>query len=202
MVVIQELFGLNDNIRRIANRLAGEGYIALAPNLYSRPGGFGRFCVTSLMKAMLNNGVEQQPVRDLKAAVAYLQQQPFVHAERIGVTGFCMGGGYAILLACASDQVKGSVAFYGRNPSPIDAVANIRCPLLYPYGASDRLVRGGVPKLKEALKRQGKQYEVKAYPNTGHSYMNDSRRSYRRDVAEGSWKHLLAFFGEHLKETP
>lgn len=198
IVVIHEIFGLNDNIRGITDRFAGEGYVGLAPNLYSRPGGVARFCVTQMVKAFMNNSVDQQAVRDLKAAVTYLQAREDVRGDRIGVVGFCLGGGYSILLACASDQIKGSVVFYGRNPSPIDAVANIQCPVLYFYGRNDRFIRSGVPKLEESLRSHGKPYEIKSYPNASHSFMNDQRSSYRPEVAADAWRQTLEFFEHHL----
>jgi carboxymethylenebutenolidase len=199
VVVLHEVFGVNHNIRGIADRLAMEGYVALAPDLYSRPGGFARFCATQMVKAFMNNSVDQQAVRDLKSAVAYLQGLESVQADRIGVVGFCLGGGYSLLLACASDQVKASVVFYGRNPAPIEAVASIQCPLLFFYGEEDRFIRDGVPKLQEAMRRHGKQMEVHAYPNASHSFMNDRRRSYRPEAASDAWRHTLEFFRRHLK---
>ncbi len=198
VVVIHELFGLNDNIRSIADRFAAEGFVALAPNLFSRPGGIPRFCVTQMVKAFIASAVDQVAVRDLTAAVAYLQGLEGVSAERTGVVGFCLGGGYALLVACASDEVKASVAFYGRNPGAIDAVANIRCPVLYFYGENDRFIRGGVPKLEQAMHDHGKRLTVRSYPDASHSFMNDQRKSFRPGPAEDAWQHTLSFFREHL----
>ena len=197
MLVIHEVFGLNEDIRSITGRFAKEGYIALAPNLYSRAG-FVRYCITDLVKSFMNNKVGQQGVRDLQAAVAYLQALEGVRKESAGVVGFCMGGGFALLLACASDQIQGSVAFYGRNPKPIDAVAGITCPIMFIYGEDDRFIRGGVPNLEDALKRHGKDYSIKSYPYASHSFMNSRRGSYRKDAAEDSWRSILDFFSSHL----
>ena len=198
VVVIHELFGLNDNIRRITDRFAAEGFVALAPNLFSRPGGIPRFCVTQMVKAFITASVDQVAVRDLTAAVTYLKGLDAVRADRTGVVGFCLGGGFALLVACASDEIKAGVSFYGRNPGRIDAVADIQCPILYFYGKNDRLVRGGVPKLEQAMRDHGKSLTVRSYPNASHSFMNDGRGSYRPEAADDAWRHMLGFFREHL----
>ncbi len=198
LLVIHEIFGLNDNIRGIADRFATEGYLAMAPNLYSRPGGIARFCVTQMVKAFATHSINQQAIRDLNAAVAYLQGLEDVRSEGIDVVGFCLGGGYALMLACTSHDVKASVVFYGRNPSPIDVVADIECPVMYLYGENDRFVRRDVPELKAAMRANGKSFDITAYPGAGHSFMNDRRRSYRPDVAEDAWPRILKFFADNV----
>ncbi len=200
LIVIHEMYGLNDNIRDIATRFADEGYAAMAPNLYSRVGGAARFCMTQLFKAFIKLKMDQRAVRDLRGAVAHLQSMNGVNWDRVGVVGFCMGGGFSLLLACASNQVKTSVVFYGRNPSPIDSVAGLNCPLLFMYGEDDKMIAKGVPKLRSALESHGKSFETQSYRGAGHSFMNDTRGGFRPDAADDAWKRTVAFLDATLKD--
>ena len=200
LIVIHEMYGLNDNIRGIATRFADEGYAAMAPNLYSRIGGAARFCMTQLFKAFVRLKVDQRAVRDLRGAVAHLQSMNGVKWDRVGVVGFCMGGGFSLLLACASNQVKTSVVFYGRNPSPVDSVSELNCPLLFMYGEDDKMIAKGVPKLRSALESHGKSFEERSYPGAGHSFMNDTSGSFRPDAASDAWKRTIAFLDATLKD--
>ena len=200
LVVIHELYGLNDNIRDIATRFSDEGYAAMAPNLYSRFGGVARFCMTQLFKALIKPRLDQRAVRDLRGAVAHLQSMAGVRWDRIGVVGFCMGGGFSLLLAISTNQVKSSVVFYGRNPTPIEDVAELNCPLLFVYGEDDKMISGGVPKLRAELDAQGKSYEMQSYPDAGHSFMNDKRKDFRPEAAQDAWQRTLAFLDANLKD--
>ena len=110
-----------------------------------------------------------------------------------------MGGGYALLLACTAKQIKATVVFYGRNPSPIEAVTDIQSPVLFFYGEEDRMIRGGVPRLEEAMRRHGKGIETKSYPDAGHSFMNHTRGGYRREAAEDAWTRTIGFYNQRLK---
>jgi carboxymethylenebutenolidase len=200
LIVIHEMYGLNDNIRDIATRFADEGYAVMAPNLYSRVGGAVRFCMTQLFKAFIKMKMDQRAVRDLRGAVVHLQSMNGVNWDRVGVVGFCMGGGFSLLLACAYNQVNTSVVFYGRNPSPIDLVAGLNCPLLFMYGEDDKMIAKGVPKLRSALESNGKSFETHSYPGTGHSFMNDARGSFRPDTASDAWKRTIAFLDATLND--
>src|SRR5512136_1995323 len=127
VVVIHEAFGLNDNIRDIARRLANEGYAALAVDLFA--GRNRMVCMFRFMGGMLTNSLNHQGIKDLQAALTYLTQQSGVDAQRVGAIGFCMGGGLAIGWACTHDRLKVIAPFYGVNPRPLKAVARA-CPVV------------------------------------------------------------------------
>lgn len=200
LVVIQEWWGITDHMKDVTARLAREGYVALAPDLYHGQ-------VTSQMAEaanLMSTLKRESALADLNGAVDYLKGQPFVRQDRIGVTGFCMGGTYALLLACQNSTIKVSVPFYGEIPSPIDPLAQLNGPLLYLYGEDDaRITMDDVNRLREGLKRYNKVGEVKTYPGAPHAFFNDTRPEvYRPEAARDAWQRTLAFLGKHLSSLP
>src|SRR3989441_11330269 len=142
VLVIQEAFGLNDHIKDVARRIAGEGYVALAPDLYWR-GGKGRTVgYDQLPEAigLMQSLKDPEIVSDLGSAIAYLEKQPFVRTDRIGITGFCMGGRVAYLAACElPDKIKASAPFYGGG-LPAEKTAQLKCPVLALFGEEDAYI--------------------------------------------------------------
>jgi carboxymethylenebutenolidase len=205
VLVLQEWWGLNDHIKDIAMRLAREGYVALAPDLYSRQGSK----VTSdpaEAGALMGNMQDDLVLKDLRAAVAYVKNQPQVNAAKIGVIGFCMGGTYALLAAENLPDIKASVPFYGqivydRPGGPIDQVDKLGCPLLYIYGEADGWITGDhVDRLEAALKRHRKSGQVVRYRGAPHAFFNDTRPdTYRPNEARDAWDRTLKFFAQYLK---
>ena len=196
VIVIQEWWGLNDNIKDIAQRFAAEGFAALAPDLYhgkvvNEPDAAGK-----AMMAMDMNRAS----KELTKAADYLAVQPYTAGRGIGATGFCMGGGLALTLACDSPQIKAVAPFYGVNPSPIDKVANIQGPVFAVYAEHDAWAGPAVrEELARALTRHGKQHEIKVYPGTEHAFFNDTRREvYREAAAKDAWERVLALFRANL----
>lgn len=195
LVVIHEAFGLNENIKDIARRLAGEGYAALAVDLFS---GHNRaICMMRLFGGMTLNSLDHGGIRNLKAALGFLAAQPSVDAQRLGAIGFCMGGGMAIAWACTDDRLKAIAPFYGSNPRPFEAVARL-CPVVGSYPTGDFTTRGGL-KLDEALDRYGVPHDIKIYPGARHSFFNDTSRMHSPAAAQDSWQRVLAFFDEHVR---
>lgn len=196
VIVIQEWWGLNDHIKDVANRYAGEGYVALAPDLFhgkvtADPNEAGK-----LMSALS----EADALRDLNAGVDYLKGLPYVNRGRVGVTGFCMGGSYALLLPCRNLEIKAAAPYYGQVP-PEKTLANLACPILYIYGDADSwITMDDVKRLEAALKKHKKAGEVKIYHGAPHAFFNDSRPDvYRQREARDAWSRTLAFFAKHLK---
>lgn len=202
VLVIMEAFGLNDHIKGVAQRIAAEGYVTLAPDVYHRSGaletaGYDDLpAALQLMGALTDDGI----VSDMKAAIATLERDGSVKADRIGITGFCMGGRISYLTACAlPDKIKASAPFYGGG-IPIDRTATLQAPVLAFFGDDDPFIPMDAVKALEAeAKAKGKNVEVVVYPKAPHGFFCDERDSHRPEAAKDSWEKLKAFFAKHLK---
>ncbi len=199
VVILHEWWGLNDHIKDIAMRFAHEGFVALAPDLYSRTGNNVTKDPSEAAKLMESLS-SQAALRDLNAATKYLTQQPFVDGWKIGVAGFCMGGTLVLTMATHNSDVKAAVPFYGKVP-PIETFRYLLCPVLYHYGAKDGWVtKQEVERLKQGLEQHGKPGTVHIYPEAGHAFFNDTRpEAYSPDDAKLAWQRTLVFFKEHLR---
>jgi carboxymethylenebutenolidase len=140
----------------------------------------------------LKNGV----VRDLRSALDCLGARPDVDGARIGAIGFCMGGTYALQLACVGAGIKVASLFYGMNPRPMEAVARA-CPLVGSYPEKD-FTAGAGRKLDAALDGYGVTHDVKVYPGARHSFFNDRGGAHDPEAAADAWRRTLSFFREHL----
>lgn len=196
VIVVQEWWGLDDHIKDVARRFAQEGFAALAPDLYRGKVAAEPNEAQKLMMALDMNKASQELVR----AADYLASQPFVNGRGIGAIGFCMGGGLALTLACDSPHVRAAAPFYGANPNPVDKVQHLRGPVLVVHAEHDGWVNAQVrEQLEAALKRYGKQYELRVYPGTQHAFFNDTRPEvYHREAAADAWNRVLTLFRENL----
>jgi carboxymethylenebutenolidase len=204
VLLLMEAFGLTSHIRDVARRIAGEGYVVLAPDLYHREPGQRTFSYDELDEAMatmyrldLADGLEH----DLRAALAYLKGRPDVHADRIGVTGFCLGGGVTFFCAVAlSDQIAAAAGFYGMVPNEwLERADAIDVPLLLFFGGLDPFIPlGRVAQIKQRLAEAGKDAQIELYREADHGFFCDERESYDADAAADAWRKLIAFFGRHL----
>lgn len=202
VLVIQEAFGLNVHIKEVARRVAAEGYVALAPDLYWR-GGKGRSVrYDQLAEAigLMQSVKDADVVADVRSAITHLEAQPFVRADRIGITGFCMGGRVSYLAACEiPGKIKACAPFYGGG-IPVEKTASLQAPVLAFFGAEDGFIPlAQVEHLKAELTRLGKQAEVVVYQGAGHGFFCDERESYRADAAKDSWERLKKFLAAHLR---
>lgn len=199
VIVVQEWWGLTDHIKDIARRYAAEGYVAIAPDLYSR---FGHVLTTDAGEAgkLMNTLKQEDGLVDLTATVAYLKSVPEVDATRIGVTGFCMGGSYALTLPCMNSEIKAAVPFYGQVPNPDTPIQRLNCPVLYLYGEDDGwITKADVQRLAAALKKYNKAGEIKTYPGAPHAFFRDTDPSvYRPEAAKDAWARTKAFLKQHL----
>lgn len=199
VIVVQEWWGLNGHIRDIARRFAREGYVAVAPDLYSRQG--HRVASDANTAAQLMGGLKMdEGIADLKASLGWIRAQKRTHTSRIAITGYCMGGGYALLLACESSELAATAPFYGEIPAD-DKIAKLGCPIFYAYDANDGWIqRKDVDRLAADLKKYGKKGAVKIYPDCSHGFFNDTRPDvYNAAAAKDAWAHTLALFAENLK---
>ncbi len=202
VLVIQEAFGLNAHIKDVARRIAGEGYVALAPDMFWRGGRCRTAGYDQLPQALQLMGElrDDDVIADVGSAIAYLEGQPFVRRGRIGITGFCMGGRIAYLVACAlPEKIAAAVPFYGGG-IPVERTAGLRAPVLAFFGDQDPFIPlDQVERLKQEAARLGKPVEVVVYPGAPHGFFCNERDSYRREAAADAWERLKRFFAQHLR---
>ncbi len=211
ILVVQEIFGVHEYIQDVCRRLAKEGYLALAPEMYVRQGDPARYTeIPRLLSEVVNKVPDEQVMSDLDAAVAWAGQNGG-NVNRLGITGFCWGGRVVWLYAAHNPRLKAGVAWYGklvgeedelRPRHPVDVAADINAPVLGLYGEDD----SGIPlntidKMKVALAKgseAAQASEFVVYPAAPHAFHADYRPSYREDAAKSGWKRALAWFEKYL----
>ncbi|MBV8200203.1 MAG: dienelactone hydrolase family protein, partial [Acidobacteria bacterium] len=195
LIVIHEWWGLNDNIKAMTRRLAGEGYTALAVDLYG-----GKTADSPDGAKQLMGGVMANPapaLAALRAAGDYLRQQG---APKVGVIGWCFGGGWSLQAALDNPQgIDAAVMYYGRPEEDRARLERLRAPLLGLFGAQDQgIPPAAVHKMEATLKELGRSVEIHVYDGAGHAFANPSGTNYRPQAAEDAWKRTVAFFKQHL----
>lgn len=209
VIVIHENMGLTDHIKDVTRRLAKEGFIGLGVDLLSREGGTMAFNTPQDSTAAIGRLPDDQMIGDITAAVTYLKGTG-VGAPKVGITGFCFGGGVVVKAAEKSKGLDAAVAFYGpltanNAPGRIDPTkeaASLTCPLMGNYGALDQLSQA-IPAFQDAAKASGKPLDFKVYENTGHAFNNDTRPfannlGYVPASAVDAWTRTLAWFRKYL----
>jgi carboxymethylenebutenolidase len=196
ILVIHEWWGLNDNIKAMTRRLAGEGYTALAVDLYDGKVADNPDGAKQLMGAVMANPAAALAV--LRAADDYLKRQG---ASKIGVIGWCFGGAWSLQTALELPQgIDAAVVYYGRPESDRARLERLRAPLLGFFGADDQSIPpAAVREMEATLKQLGKDVEIHIYDGAGHAFANPSGTSYRPAAADDAWKRTVAFFKQHLK---
>src|SRR5215212_5953855 len=194
LVVIHEIYGLNDNIRGIAGRFAEQGYAALAVDLFSNRNRV--LCMMQLIHGMMIRPLNNRVVSDLQSSIGFLQQQPGVDRNRIGAVGFCMGGGYALQLAITDKGMKAASAFYGAVPKPLETFAQ-SCPIIGSYPEKDFSAEGA-RELDAVLEKNNIPHDIKFYENTQHSFFRKQSNPFEVEASKDAWQRMLSFFGEHL----
>ena len=208
ILVVQEIFGVHEHIKDICRRLAKEGYMAIAAELYARQGSVaGMTDIQEIISKVVAKVPDEQVMSDLDATVAYAKASGTADTARLGITGFCWGGRIVWLYAAHNPAVKAGVAWYGKlvgDPGPltpkhpIDRVGDLAAPVLGLYGAADT----GIPvdtieKMRSACQAAGKICEFVIYPDTPHAFNADYRPSYREGPAKDGWARMLAWFRSH-----
>jgi carboxymethylenebutenolidase len=211
LVVAQEAWGVNEHIRDVCRRFAGEGFVSIAPELFHRSGRgiappYGDFSmVQPFMAALTNAGIEE----DVRAALAHLRVTEHVPAERCGIVGFCLGGFVAFLAGCRTDPAA-IVSYYGGGivharpgiglAPVLPEAGRIAAPILLFFGEEDASVssdqRGAIRARLESL---GKDFEIVSYPEAGHAFFCDARPSFRPAPAADSWRRTLDFLARTLR---
>lgn len=194
VVVVHENRGLNPYIEDVARRVAKAGFIALAPDGLSSVGGYpgndekGRELQSQVDPTKLMN--------DFFAAIEFLMHHDAV-TGKVGITGFCYGGGVANAAAVAYPELAAAVPFYGRQPKTED-VPRIKAPLLLHYGELDSRINEGWPAYEAALKANNKVYQGYIYPGVNHGFHNDSTPRYDKAAAELAWTRTIDWFRKYL----
>jgi carboxymethylenebutenolidase len=201
IVVIQEWWGLTDWIKDNARRLAKQGYVTLAPDLYR-----GKVAKTPMVARQLMGGLpKDRPLRDLKAAVDVLAKHDKVDKSRIGSIGWCMGGGFSLQLALHDPRIKASAICYGRVVTDADKLKPLKAAVLGIFGEQDKgIPPSDVEKFEKALKEAGKKIDRIKEFKAGHGFMRPSsddgeNPAYREEEAKKAWKDIDRFFAKHLK---
>jgi carboxymethylenebutenolidase len=215
LIVIEEIWGMNDHIRSVADRFAAEGYSVLSPELL--PEGLLAMLTPQFEKDLFDpekrNEAQpklreaMQPIHQpdyakktmaiLKECVGYLLADEGVDGN-IAVLGFCFGGTYSFHLAANDDRIKVAIPFYGQAPSE-EEIPNINIPVLAFYGEEDTRLMEELPKLKEEMQKQSKDFEAVVYPGVGHAFFNDTNpHAYDAKTAHDAWDKTLTFLKQHI----
>jgi len=204
VVVIQHAGGVDDFIQTMTRRIADAGYAAIAPDLYHRDDPASSDDAMTRMGRLRDANI----VTDVRAAIDHIQADGRTDGQRIGITGFCMGGRVAYLLATRDERLRAAVVFYGGNimvpwgggPAPFEGTADIACPILGLFGSDDANPSpADVKKLDSELTRLGKSHEFQSYAGAGHAFMNEGRPSYRAEAAADAWTKCVGWFDRHLR---
>lgn len=207
LLLVYEALGMNAVIAQTARDLATEAWTVLVPDLFAR--GAKPLCVARCLRAVATG--EGAPVRDLESARAFLAAQPGVDAERLGVIGFCMGGGFALVLAMTG-KYRASAPFYGMAPKQMPR----SCPVVASYGGKDKVLAKDPERLRGNLVELGVPHDVKVYPDAGHSFYTEPAGrvmeligpytpmslGYHEESANDARERVVAFFHEHLDGRP
>jgi carboxymethylenebutenolidase len=215
LIVLEEIWGLNDQIRGVADRFAAAGFSVLAPELIGKE---VREALTPDMSDALFDPERRDALQPrLRAALAPLREPEYARGAiealqealdyliadewtngKAGVLGFCFGGTYVFHLATKDPRLGAAVPFYGQPPR-LEDVPKIGCPILAFYGDEDEALMETLPVLQEAMDTAGKRFEAVVYPGAGHAFFNETNeRMYRPQYAEAAWEKSLAFLTEEL----
>jgi carboxymethylenebutenolidase len=196
VIVIHENRGLNPHIEDVARRVALEGFLALAPDALSPVGGTPPD--ESKAIELIGKLDEQSTVNNFVAAVNYLKTHP-LSTGKVGVIGFCWGGGMANQLAVNSPDLKAAVPFYGRQPAP-EAVPKIKASLLLHYAGLDEGINKGIAAYEAALKKANIDYKIYMYEGAQHAFFNDTNAArYNKEAAQLAWTRTVSFLNQKLK---
>jgi carboxymethylenebutenolidase len=195
LIVIHEWWGLNDNVETMARMLARSGYSALAVDLYGGKVAEAPDAARALMEGVKQAGADS----NLEQAYAYLESER--KAPRIGVIGWCFGGGWSLQTALLlPDKIDATVIYYGRLVSDRDRLAALKMPILAFFGAEDQSIPvADVHAFESTLKDLGKDVEVHVYDGAGHAFANPSGTRYQPEAAKDAWERTQAFFAKHLQ---
>lgn len=199
ILVCHENRGLTPHIQDVTRRFAKAGYVGLAVDLLSRQGGSAALGQENVPGA-LGNISPDQFVEDFKSGWQYLQGQPVADAARVGMTGFCFGGGVTWRVATQMPELLAAVPFYGPHP-PLEDVPSIQAAVLAIYGELDSRINSGIPAIEQAMLKNGKIYEKMIYQGADHAFHNDTGGRYHPEAARDAWERTLAWFEQYVRNA-
>jgi carboxymethylenebutenolidase len=197
VLVCHENRGLTEHIHDVTRRLAKSGYVGLAVDLLSREGGTDRLEPAGI-SGVLGNANTDRFVEDFQSGMQYLQTLSYVRGDRIGMVGFCFGGGITWRVATRTPELKAAVPFYGPGPA-LSEIPNITAPVLAIYGGNDQRINAGIPDLEAAMQQHNKTFEKIIYPGANHAFHNDTGANYNAEAARDAWMKTIAWFDRYLK---
>lgn len=202
VLICHENRGLTDHIRDVARRWAAQGYVAAALDLLSREGGTANITDPAEIPALLTQQADaQRHIDDFKAAAAFYGTREFADTNRLGMTGFCFGGGITWRCATQMPEMKGAAPYYGP-PPPLDAVPNIKAAVLGVYSDDpDDFANEGLEELVEALEAAGVTFQIEVYPGTQHAFHNDTGPRWNEEQAVEAWNDTVAWFTTYVKDA-
>ena len=226
VIVVQEIFGINSNIRSITDRFAEAGFFAVAPAIFHREGTSEGVRGTNpvysyagiagvpedppaqeVRAAAIGNLRDENIILDINTTIEWLNKHPRVDSGKIGIVGFCAGGRITYMAAAACPGIGAAVDYYGGNcfkalgdgPTPFERTASIQCPIMGNFGDKDaNPTVDDVAKLEAEVKKHGKTYDFKMYPGADHGFLCDERPSYHEPSAKDAWERTVGWFQKHL----
>ena len=210
VVCISEVWGVHEWVRDVTRRFAKAGFYAVAPELFKREGGVGQLSNIQDILKIVFAVPQKQVLGDVAATIDWAKKRPGARADRVGVTGWCWGGGVVYQVAATNPDIKAAVAWYGPpgrpfpdQPAPVsgfDVAKDIKAPLLGLYGETDTSpTPADARKLGDLVKQGNPNVEIVAYPGAGHAFFADYRPSFNATAAADAWKRCTDWFGKYLK---
>ncbi len=201
VIVIHEIFGLSDWVRGVADQLAEDGFIAIAPDLLSGkgPNGGGTADLGDQVTQVIRTLTPEEVVSKLNAVREYGLKLPAANGKS-GVVGYCWGGNASFNYAIAQPALNAAVVYYGPSPTDVTAYANIKAPVLGLYGGNDARVNATIPTAEEHMKKTGKVYEPNIFEGAGHGFLRQQSGAEGANLkaTEKAWPLTVAFFRKHL----
>ncbi len=198
VLVCHENRGLTPHIEDVTRRVAKAGYIGLAVDLLAREGGTSKVADQASIPGLLSGAPPARHVQDFKSGLTYVQGQPYAQADKIGMVGFCFGGGVTWLVAAGIPELRAAVPFYGP-PPPAEQLPNVSAAVLAIYAERDQRINGSLPTVEAAMQANGKTFKSIIYPASDHAFHNDTGTRYNPEAATAAWAETLAWFEQYVK---
>jgi carboxymethylenebutenolidase len=197
VMICHENRGTGPHYEDVARRFAKAGFVGISLDLLSRQGGTAAVPANQVGGIISGPGAAERFVEDFRAAMVYLRQQPFVDGNRIGMTGYCFGGGVTLNVAAREPSLRAAIPYYGTPAFP-DELKSTRAAVLGVYGETDARVNASIPAVEAGLAEAGVPFQAKRYPGAGHAFFNDSGGSYNEAAATAAWRDTLEWLNAHM----